>query len=170
MARSAAAMVSGYARFDPKLNVEGLCCSIESAARDTMLCSRMRLRPRRIWSWSDIYRPDSKAIIPDRHLGLMTAIEQSSEDLYQQGAEAAKQTINLDLIEALAGSCRELSSAPLRTPEYSRTTKEACRGRLRSRHFASIAGQFQIWNAELVRFSPLRDQALPAIDLLYLKG
>ena len=116
MARSAAAMVSGYARFDPKLNVRAVLFNrISGEGHYALLKDAVEAETDLVVV--GYLRPDSKAIIPDRHLGLMTAIERSSEDLYQRLAEAAKQTIDLDLIEALARSCRELSSPPLRTPE-----------------------------------------------------
>src|SRR6478672_1290125 len=109
MARSAAAMVSGYARFDPKLNVRAVLFNrINGEGHYALLKDAVEAETDLVVV--GYLRPDSKAIIPDRHLGLMTAIEQSSEDLYQRLAEAAKQTIDLDLIEALARSCREFSS------------------------------------------------------------
>jgi len=172
MARSAAAMVSGYARFDPKLNVRAVLFNRISGEGHYALLKDA------VEAGTDLVvvgylRPDSKAIIPDRHLGLMTAIERSSEDLYQRLAEAAKQTIDLDLIEALARSCRELSSPPFQTSGSHAQPKI----RVGLAYDPAFCFYYQdnlelleAEGAELVRFSPLRDQALPAIDLLYLGG
>ncbi len=52
-----------------------------------------------------------RSTISDRHLGLVTAMEQGTGELYDLLANAAAETIDLDRIEALARSCRELTVA-----------------------------------------------------------
>ena len=47
-------------------------------------------------------RPDQAVTISDRHLGLVTAMEQGTGELYGLLAKAAAETIDLDRIEALA--------------------------------------------------------------------
>ncbi len=47
-------------------------------------------------------RPDQAITISDRHLGLVTAMEQGTGELYGRLAKAAEETVDLDRIEALA--------------------------------------------------------------------
>jgi cobyrinic acid a,c-diamide synthase len=172
MARSAAAMAGGFARFDSRLNVRAVLFNRISGQGHYALLKEA------VEAETDLavvgyLRPDSTATIPDRHLGLMTAIEQSSTDLYQRLAQAARQTVDLDLIEALARSCGELSSPP------SRTSGSGVQPRIRIGvaydpafcfYYQDNLELLEAEGAELIKFSPMRDQALPAVDMLYLGG
>lgn len=172
MARSAAATASGFARFDSKLNVRAVLFNRISGQGHYALLKEA------VEAETDLavvgyLRPDSTATIPDRHLGLMTAIEQSSTDLYQRLAQAARQTVDLDLIEALARSCGALSSLPLRTSG----SHEQQKIRLGVAYDPAFCFYYQdnlelleAEGAELVTFSPMTDESLPAVDMLYLGG
>jgi cobyrinic acid a,c-diamide synthase len=172
MARSAAAMASGFARFDSKLNVRAVVFNrISGEGHYTLLKDAVEAE-------TDLavvgyLRPDATATIPDRHLGLMTAIEQSSMDLYQRLAQSAMQTIDLDRIEALAHSSSALSSP---SPGRSGSHKQP-KLRVGVAYDPAFCFYYQdnlelleVEGAELIMFSPMRDQALPAVDMLYLGG
>ena len=172
MARSAAAMASGFARFDSKLNVRAVLFNRISGEGHYALL-KDAVEAETDLAVVGYLRPDSSATIPDRYLGLMTAIEQSSVDLYHRLAQAAMQTVELDRIEALARSCPDLSSPPLRTSE----SHEQPKIRVGVAYDPAFCFYYQdnlelleAEGAELVLFSPMRDQALPAVDLLYLGG
>jgi cobyrinic acid a,c-diamide synthase len=118
-------------------------------------------------------RPDQAVTISDRHLGLVTAMEQATGELYGRLAKAAEETIDLNRIEALAASCRELSVA---APQPA-MKKQGCTVRIGVAqdlafcfYYADNLELLEAEGAQLVRFSPLNDQRLPDVDMLYLGG
>jgi cobyrinic acid a,c-diamide synthase len=171
MARSAAAMVSGYAKFDPALRVAGVLFNQVGSE------GHYRLLKEAVEAATDVavvgyLKPDLSLTVPDRHLGLITAIEQGSTELYRRLGEAAAKTIDLDGIEALAQSSNAL-------PPLCKGRLGGVRVRVRVGIAYDIAFCFyypdnlellEAEGAELVKFSPLNDQVLPDVDLLYLGG
>jgi cobyrinic acid a,c-diamide synthase len=172
MARSAAAMVSGYVKFDPALRVAGVLFNrVSSEGHYTLLKEAVEHE-------TDVtvvgyFRPDPAVTISDRHLGLVMAMEQGTGELYGRLAQAAVETIDLDRIEALAGSCREL---PVAAP-HSVVRNHGRRVRIGVAqdqafcfYYSDNLESLEAEGAELVKFSPLHDQVLPDVDMLYLGG
>lgn len=103
MARSAAAMASGYASFDPGLKVMGV---LFNRVRSE---GHYRLLREAVEAETDLMvvgylRPDESVTIQDRHLGLRTAIEQGAGDLYDRLGRSATDTIDVERVVALARS------------------------------------------------------------------
>ena len=172
MARSAAAMVSGYAKFDPALQVAGVLFNQVSSE------GHYKLLKEAVEQETDVkvvgyLRPDPAVTISDRHLGLVTAMEQGTGELYGQLAKAAEETVDLDRIEALAGSCREMPAA---VPQpvmrnHGRTVRIGVAQDLAfCFYYPDNLELLEAEGADLVKFSPLNDQVLPDVDMLYLGG
>lgn len=171
MARSAAAMVSGYATFDPALRVAGVLFNRVSSE------GHYKLLKDAVEQETDVVavgylRPDPAVTISDRHLGLVTAMEQETGELYGRLAKAAAETVDLDRVEALARSCRELPMA-----SHSITGSNSRRVRIGVAqdqafcfYYPDNLDLLEGEGAELVKFSPMNDQALPDVDMLYLGG
>jgi cobyrinic acid a,c-diamide synthase len=171
MARSAAAMVSGYATFDPTLRVAGVLFNRVSSE------GHYKLLKDAVEQETDVValgylRPDPAVTISDRHLGLVTAMEQGTGELYGRLAKAAAETVHLDRVEALARSCRELPMA-----SHSITGSNSRRVRIGVAqdqafcfYYPDNLDLLEGEGAELVKFSPMNDQALPDVDMLYLGG
>ena len=172
MARSAAAMVSGYAKFDPALRVAGVLFNrVSSEGHYTLLKEAVEQE-------TDVaavgyLRPDQAVTISDRHLGLVTAMEQGTGELYSRLAKAAAETVDLDRVEALARSCRELTVAAPH-PVMRRHGRTVRIGVAQDPAFCFYYPDnlelLEAEGAELVKFSPLNDQRLPDVDMLYLGG
>jgi cobyrinic acid a,c-diamide synthase len=172
MARSAAAMVAGYARFDPALCVAGVVFNrVESDGHYRLLKAAVEHETNVIAV--GYLRPDPAMAIPDRHLGLVMADEQDDRQLYRRLAKAARETVDLDRIEALAHSCGTLPvvepapviKSPGRAIRIGVAQDQAfCFYYPDNLEFLEAAG------AEVVTFSPLHDHALPNIDMVYLGG
>ncbi len=75
MARSAAAMVAGYARFDPALRVAGVLFNRVGSDGHYQLL-RAAVEQETAVTPVGYLRPDVALTIPDRHLGLVMAMEQ----------------------------------------------------------------------------------------------
>ena len=172
MARSAAAMVAGYARFDPALRVTGVLFNrVGSDGHYQLLKAAVEQE-------TDVIpvgylRPDVSMAIPDRHLGLVMAMEQGDGQLYQRLARAALETIDLDRIEALAhssGTLPEAISQPM-MKGHGRTVRiGVAQDRAFCFYYPDNLDVLEAAGAGVVKFSPLSDQALPNVEMLYLGG
>ncbi len=172
MARSAAAMVSGYTRFDPTLRVVGVLFNRVSSE------GHYKLLKAAVEQETDVAAvgylcPDPELTITDRHLGLTMAQEQHDQSLYHRLAKAALETVDLDRIESLANSCTPLPSASKLVMQRRPKTI-----RIGIAHDSAFCFYYQdnlelleAAGGELVAFSPLHDAKLPDdLGMLYLGG
>ncbi len=172
MARSAAAMVGGYARFDPALRVAGVLFNrVGSGGHYELLKAAVEQE-------TDVtpvgyLRPDVDLTIPDRHLGLVMAIEKGNDQLYRQLAKAALETVDLDRIEALAHSCGTLPetiSRPVITGQDRTVRIGVAQDQAFCFYYPDNLELLEAAGAEIVKFSPLNDHVLSAVEMLYLGG
>lgn len=172
MARSAAAMVAGYARFDPAVRVAGVLFNrIGGDGHYQLLKAAVEeetgIAAVGYLGW------DPGLTIEDRHLGLVTAMDQDDNPLYRRLAQAASNTVDLDRVEALATSCLPLM--PPSGPIPSNRAKMIRIGVAQDRAFCfyypdNLEG-LEAEGAELIPFSPLMDRELPDnLGMLYLGG
>lgn len=173
MARSAAAMASGYATFDPSVQVRGVLFNrVRSEGHYQLL--REAVEAETGLAVVGYLRPDASVTIPDRHLGLRTAIEAEQSDLYDRLAQSAAETIDLDRVEALARSAGGLFSEDSTGPVVAGQQEMI---RIGLAYDAAFCFYYQdnlelleAAGAEIVKFSPLHDARLPDVDLLYFGG
>jgi len=172
MVRSAAAMVGGYARFDPALRVAGVLFNRVGSE------GHYQLLKAAVEQATDVvpvgyFRSDVSMAIPDRHLGLIMAGEQGKEQLYHRLGKAALETVDLDRIEALAHSCGTLST-PVSQPIIKGHGRTVRIGLAQDQAFCFYYPDnievLEVAGAEVVKFSPLSDQLLPDVEMLYLGG
>ena len=176
MARSAAAMVSGYAKFDPALRVVGVLLNRVSSE------GHYKLLKEAVEQETDVavvgyLRPNLAVTITDCHLGLVMAMEQGTGELYGLLAKAAVETIDLDRVEELARSASEFVrrdeiAAPRLKPDVSRRAVKVgvAFDQAFCFYYPDNLELLEGEGAELVKFSPINDQALPDVDMLYLGG
>lgn len=172
MARSAAAMASGYAKFDPALQVRAVLFNrVGSEGHYRLL--REAVEAKTDLAVVGYLRPDASVTIQDRHLGLRTAIEQGQSDLYDRLARSAAETVDLDLVEALARSAGDVVgdvTAPARAGRQSPVRIGCAYDAAFCFYYQDNLDLLEAAGAEIVKFSPLRDMELPAVDLLYFGG
>lgn len=175
LARSAAAMVHGYATFDPHLQVHAVLFNrIKSDGHFQLLKTAVEQN-------TDVtvvgyLRPDPDITIPDRHLGLQTAIEGKNHYLYGKLGQSLSETVDLNLLEEIAQSCGELrgkgsikkTHTPQRTPRS--ITIGVAYDPAFCFYYRDNLDLLKAGGAELVKFSPIKDTAIPNVDLLYLGG
>lgn len=172
MARSAAAMVAGYARFDPLLRVAGVLFNRVGSDGHYQLLKAAVEQETDVVAVGYL-RPDSALAISDRHLGLVMAMEQTDGQPYRQLARAASDTVDLDRIEALAQSCNTLSAVV--SQPVNRCQSRAVRIGVAQDHafcfyYPDNLEALEAAGAEVILFSPLHDDALPDVEMLYLGG
>jgi len=119
-------------------------------------------------------QPDERTF-PERHLGLCTANDPQaiSQELLAHWADLVEQWFDLDRILELARAAPALPEgvAPLATPP----DEARCRIGLafdEAFHFyyPENLARLESLGAEIVRFSPVNDRALPPVDGLYFGG
>jgi cobyrinic acid a,c-diamide synthase len=173
MARSAAAMASGFARFDPQVRVAGVLFNRVSSE------GHYRLLKDAVEAETDLavvgyLKPDPTLTIQDRHLGLMTAIEEGSTAVYDRLSKAAAETVELDRVEQIAQSADERGQFLVHFIPRGTARSEVRIGVAYDPAFCFYyPDNLELLEAEgaaLVKFSPLNDQELPDVDLLYLGG
>jgi cobyrinic acid a,c-diamide synthase len=166
MARSVAAIVHGYASFDPDAGVAGVILNrVGSPAHAELL--REALAPLGIPVLGALPRDDAVAA-PERHLGLVPAVERERQarEAIERLATVVAEACDLDGLIALARTAPETPGAAW-TPE----TNDPIQHRVRIAIAGGAAFSFRYEEnlellraagAELVEFDPLTDEQLPA--------
>ncbi len=178
MARSAAAMVQGYAQFDPDLCVAGVLFNrVRSEGHYRLLKEAVEATTKvKVVGY---LRPDGGLTIPERHLGLTIASEDGFRERYERLGCTLAEIVDLDLVEALARSAGEFplvsGSSSLALPHD--RGKDEVRVRIGVAYDPAFCFYYpenlellEAQGAEIVRFSPIHDETVPEADLLYLGG
>jgi cobyrinic acid a,c-diamide synthase len=171
MARSAAALVHGYASFDPALRLAGVVANrVGSEAHAGLIAEALEGRAELMgWLATD---PDIE--IPERHLGLHLP-EPTSEAVARHLADAVERGFKLDAllgateVEDLPGAAR--AARVPRPPPDERVRVGVARDDAFSFYYEDNFELLGAAGAELVEFSPLADAELPeGLAGLYLGG
>ncbi|MCF8061489.1 MAG: cobyrinate a,c-diamide synthase [Deltaproteobacteria bacterium] len=170
MARSAAAVALGFARFDPDLTLAGVVFNrVGSRSHAGMLEEAMKAVP-------DLpilgCLPREEGLeIPSRHLGLVTA-EDHVLDAERADRLARWVEKSLDLDRLLDDAPRFRASPPATRPPGEKTVRIGlARDEAFCFYYAENLRLLEAEGAELVPFSPIRDRELPdGVCGLYLGG
>jgi len=175
IARSLAAMVYGYASFEPGIGLAGVianfCGSDSHATLLTQALQAASLPP-----LLGAVPRNALPTLPSRHLGLVSATEtQWNADLVQQLAAAAEQHLNLDQLLQQARNASPLPPIPPAPPVKVVTNGTArlaiARDAAFQFYYQDLFDALEQRGVELVFFSPLEDKELPAdCNGLYLGG
>jgi cobyrinic acid a,c-diamide synthase len=170
MARSAAALVHGFASFDPGLRLEGAICN-RVGSRGHLDLLRKALGPAQ--TFGGLPR-DAEKSFPERHLGLVTGTAESLPDaLLDQWGALAAEWLDVDRLLALASTAHALPA----DPDVAPAARPAAHCRIGLAHdeafhfyYSDNLRRLEDSGATLVRFSPIHDAALPDVDGVYLGG
>ncbi len=162
MSRSACALVSGYAGFDPRLNLAGAVFNRIGTPRHRALIEPGLPVPAYGW----LPKREDLAVA-SRHLGLTMAIETQAMSAFGEVVESA---CDLDGIAGLARSAPPLPQIPppAATPEPTVTVGVA-RDPAFCFYYQDNLDRLRAAGAALVFFSPMHDR-LPEADAIYLGG
>ncbi len=174
MGQSAAALVSGFARFDPELSLAGVAFNRVGGPghRDILIQAAARAGTRLLGLLPKA--PD--LAMPARHLGLVTAQDQQGiEQAIQRLADWVEQGMDLDAL--LAALPDRTLRAPADTPTVDASVPGdgPLLGVARDRAFCFLYADnlrlLEQAGARIVFVSPLEDPGLPpGLDGLYLPG
>ncbi|MDB4975217.1 MAG: cobB [Myxococcaceae bacterium] len=167
MARSVAALAHGFASFDPQLSLAGLFCNrvgsaghlalIEKACFETPVLGGMLA--------------ETTHQFASRHLGLHDADEAVSDADLDAWSERLLAHTDLDRVLAIASAAPPIEY-DVRAPgaDVGRCRIGIARDEAFSFYYPYNLRLLERLGAELVPFSPLRDQGLPDVDGLYIGG
>jgi cobyrinic acid a,c-diamide synthase len=162
MSGSVAALVHGFASFDPTIRVGGVVLNrVGSDGHETML--REALEPGGI-PVLGVLRRDDALTWRDRHLGLVPVVEHRAEveRSLDRLAEAVARGCDLDALVGLAGSAPCVDVAPLPTPKrVGRAVVAVAGGPAFGFVYPDNVEALRTAGADVVEFDPLRDPALP---------
>lgn len=170
MARSVAALVAGFASFDPALNVAGVVANRVGSRGHAELLQRAL----RSSSFLGALPRDAASEFPERHLGLRTADEQAvPESLFDAWGAVAAEWVRLDAVLDLARSAPVLAEEPAVSPPGSSSVRARigiAQDEAFHFYYADNLRRLEALGATLVRFSPVHDARLPDVDGVYLGG
>ena len=165
MARSVGAIVHGFATFDPELRLGGVVLNrVASDWHEELL--REAIAPTGV-PVLGVLRRNADLTTPERHLGLVPAVERESHARGTLAALAAtvRDGVDLDALVALARTAPPLTGETW-SPEPEALVDEAriavAGGPAFSFHYEENHELLAAAGAELVPFDPLRDEELPA--------
>jgi cobyrinic acid a,c-diamide synthase len=173
MSRSAAAIVQGYARFDPAVRVVGVVLNRVGGPRHYHLVKTAIEEQAGVPVWG--YLPwDDGLVLPERHLGLVPVGEDAAfQRVCTALGAAADHTIDIPSIIKAAQSAPAFAIAQDATPSATATATRigVARDVAFNFYYEANLRWLRRWGAELVEFSPLHDPGLPVdVDGLYFGG
>ncbi len=172
MARSAAALVQGFERFDPGLRFAGVAFNRIGSERHLAYLREALAGSVRMPCLGGVARDETVAV-PERHLGLVTA-EDHPLDAQRIGRLAAMIEAGLD-VGGLLAALPEIAADPAEAAPHPASPATARIGVARDRAFCFYyednLEMLARSGAELVAFSPIADRELPpGLDGLYFGG
>lgn len=174
MARTAAAIVLGLARMEPRLQVAGVIANRVGGAGHYALVKQAVESVCQVPMLGYLEASDALTL-PERHLGLVPAIEREDfESFGQRLASQVEKTVDLDKIYDIATAARPVDSAmvPSTTPVVPKRVQIAvARDAAFNFYYEENLAQLEANGAQLCFFQPLAGDFVPDdVDGLYLGG
>lgn len=172
LARSAAALVTGYKNFDPSLKIAGVIANGVGSSRHTEFI-RDTIEGELGLPLLGALKEDGNITIPSRQLGLVPAEE--NQDLHKALeliAQKVESEINIDKLIAIAEGAVPISFSHVSEPAPRLPVRlGVARDGAFSFYYQDSLDYLRELGAELHCFSPLQDSLLPSeIDGLYFGG
>ncbi len=170
MARSAAALVQGFAAFDPHLNLAGVVFNRIGRATHLEYLQQALAQLEKVKCFGGLPR-DAELAIPERHLGLTTAEDHNLGPQYLEHlANLMEAHLDLEALGAALPSLTVTEASP-----QGAVSPFVRLGVARDQAFCFYYPENLEWlkhyGAELVPFSPLQDRHLPEnLQGIYLGG
>jgi len=165
--RSVAALVHGFASWDPEVRLAGVILNRVASDRHEELLREALEEGSGVPVLGSVRRTAAVAT-PSRHLGLIPAVERSADALraVRDMGELVGRSVDLDALLALARSAPPLTAAPWSaaeevTPVAGRPRIALASGAAFSFSYAENAELLAAAGAEVVPFDPLHDASLP---------
>jgi cobyrinic acid a,c-diamide synthase len=171
-ARSIAALVEGYRRFDRRVTVAGAIANYMASERHAAWVAQAIGTQSAVRVLGTVLRTP-ELTVPSRHLGLVQAGEIANPNAsIESAADIVESAIDLDLLLELASAAPPIRTVRAPTPKPGERVRiGVARDAAFSFYYAANLELLQRHGAEIVEFSPLTDSDLPdGIAGIYLGG
>jgi cobyrinic acid a,c-diamide synthase len=168
MARSAAALVHGYATFDPGLRVAGVIANrVGSKGHAELIAAALDGGPP-LLGW---LAADPALTVPERHLGLHLPRPADTGAQREALADAVEEGVDIDALLTLTRAARR-GVAPRRAAREARERARIgiARDEAFTFYYEDNLALLETVGAELVEFSPLGDELPSGLDAVYIGG
>ncbi|WP_277058617.1 cobyrinate a,c-diamide synthase [Trichlorobacter lovleyi] len=173
VARTLAATVAGFCSFEPDVQIAGIIANQTGSDRHAEWLTAA-LQAADLPPLAGAVPRNSLPRLPSRHLGLVTAGgETCTPQLLLELADQVERSLQLDTLLGLAAAAPEMQRAPIVRPDRSPSSVRIGVAEDAAFHFyyPDNLEALEAHGAELMRFSPLTDSALPPdLDGIYLGG
>ena len=172
VARSIAAMVKGFAGFEPDLSVAGVVANQCGSDRHSAWLSDS-LKSESLPPMVGAVPRGAFPELPSRHLGLVSADSRVlPENVIDKLADAAERYVSIDDVLNIARSAAPIELASVERPEIeSRVRIGVASDEAFHFYYQDMFDEMTIRGCELVEFSPVSDTHLPdGLDGLYIGG
>ncbi|TBL78281.1 cobyrinate a,c-diamide synthase [Paenibacillus thalictri] len=177
MARSAAAVVLGFQKLDPNLNIAGVIVNKCGSAGHYKIVKAAIEQECGLPVLGWLGR-DETLQVPERHLGLVPAVERGElQPLFARLAEVVEQGVDMEAVLALAQSAEPLKQPEIRLFEEMRQalsftpTIAVARDAAFNFYYPENLELLELLGAKLYEYSPLRGETVPEeADGVYIGG
>ncbi|KFZ43811.1 cobyrinic acid a,c-diamide synthase [Anoxybacillus sp. KU2-6(11)] len=171
MARSAAAVVGGFQRFDERVRIVGVIANRVGSEGHFRLVKEAIERQCGIPVVGYLLK-ENDLKIPERHLGLVPSVERGElQPFFDELGKRISETVDLDAIWDLA-EANELTSTPFIAPKQTYDVRIAiAKDAAFHFYYEENLEMLQAYGATLVYFSPLAGECVPNdVHGLYIGG
>jgi len=170
LARSAAAVVLGFERFDPELALAGVIFNRTGGALHRQWLTDAVTRACKARPLGAL-PGDPGVALPERHLGLVTAVEGGySSDVRQRLAGLIEAHVDIEVLIGLARSRVARRATPRARLAAPSATIAIARDQAFQFYYPDNLRALERAGARLAFWSPIADRALPEADGLYIGG
>jgi cobyrinic acid a,c-diamide synthase len=172
--RTVAAILKGCVDFDPDVKIAGVILNRAAGTRHVRILSDSIKEYTQLPVLGVIPNlGDDSALIPARHLGLVTPSEYEHHEALQASLhQIAAGFLDVDGIIRIAESAPSLAAVPYDSscPERRRVTIGYFKDTVFTFYYPENLRALEAKGARLVPVSPLNDESLPDVDALYVGG
>jgi cobyrinic acid a,c-diamide synthase len=167
LARSAAAIIEGFRNFDKTLQFAGVIFNrVAGEGHFRILADAVHDFP--ILGWLP-HNPEIE--IRERHLGLLTGQEQDAQSRIERIHNFVVSHVDIDrLLRFVPDRSRDDGSPAITVASIKNVRVALARDEAFSFYYHANRMEMERAGATIVEFSPIRDQAMPTADLLYIGG
>lgn len=171
MGASAAAIAKGFRDYDPDVAFRGVILNrLGSKTHEKMI--RQAMKEIGIPVLGAMYR-NEKLAMPERHLGLLPVEENKEKNVLGVMGEAVASQLDLEALLHIACLAEEIdvpNSLRKEVPKKPKCRIGIARDEAFSFYYSASIRFLEQLGAEIIPFSPLYDQRIPAVDGLIIGG
>lgn len=173
MAQSAGAIVSGFERFDPRVNVRWVVFNRVASERHYRMLKESILARSNVECIGFLPHNDDLAV-PSRHLGLVTSAEidkRAWKNLIKAAGDAVVENVAVERLMARATRLKKITVRPEKPKADRRARIAVARDKAFCFYYEENLEILKTQGAQIVPFSPIKDKKLPSrVDGLYIGG